>query len=209
MDVMEARATLKALVEQYFQDAAVYYAKQSFRVKGTKPLVTLSFGAVKRPLHPPTEIFDGRPVAYYPTVLQVQVDLFTHGKLRSMGKGVTPAAENTAAEDMMQFVNFLGSAYATRYCHEHDIAIVPLTDVQDLTDLINDTNYEYRAMIELELRFTSVAIGYTGTLDPSSIHWATGTLEPEISTTVSGGGNPELVGEEGDYFTSVEITEEP
>ena len=76
--------------------------------------------------------------------------------------------------------------------------------MQDLTDLINDTNYQYRAMVEIELRFTTVAIGYTGTLSPESITDGS-LLVPKVEETASGGGNSEVETEEKGYFDNVAI----
>ena len=59
--------------------------------------------------------------------------------------------ENTAENDILLFFNFLNSPYAVRYCNEHDIAIVLNNSVQDLTGIINDTEYEFRAMLEFEV----------------------------------------------------------
>lgn len=219
MDVSEARQVLYDLTKFYFQSAEVVYAKQSFRVKPQKPLATLSFGSINRPLNPPVKVVDGRPVSFYPTTMMCQIDLFTVGKQKTLQNGMTPVMENTAANDMLAFANFLGSEYAVQYCHDHDIAIVLMGTVQDLTDLINDTNYEFRAMLELELRFTSYAIGYTGTLSIDSIRHDTGEsggdiqgddvseLVPEIKPTPSGGGNEAALDAENDYFTNVSINE--
>ena len=224
VDVAEARQVIYDLTKFYFQKADVVFAKQSFRVKPIKPLVTLSFGTITRPLNPPVKVIDGRPVSLYPTTMMVQIDLFTKGRQREIAAGITPVMENTAANDMMAFAGFLGSEYAVQYCHKKDIAVVLLGNVQDLTDLINDTNYEYRAMLELELRFTSCAIGYMGTLsidsikhkgiDPSTGEHISGgdiqsddvsELVPEVEPTVSGGGNENVTADEDGYFTNVSI----
>lgn len=122
MDVGEARKAIYDLTKFYFQNAAVTYAKQSFRVKPTKPLVTLSFGSIMRPLNPPVKVIDGRPASFYPSTMMVQIDLFTKGKQRSIAEGITPVMENTAANDLMKFADFLGSEYAVQYCSKKDIA---------------------------------------------------------------------------------------
>ena len=168
MNVTEARATVKKLTEMYFANAKVVYAKQSFMSKPEKPLVMLSFGSVNRPLNPPSIIFDGYPVSFYPSTMQVQIDLFTLGNKKELKKDVY-VMENTAENDMLLFFNFLNSPYAVRYCNEHDIAIVLNNSVQDLTGIINDTEYEFRAMLEFEVRFTQLAVGDTGTLSPDNI----------------------------------------
>ncbi len=233
MDLSEAKETLRELTVKYFPNITVAYAKQSQMVKEDTPLVMLTFGVINRHINPPTQIVDGRPVSYYETSVSVQIDLFTKGRKRKIAKGISVAYENTAAEDLTKFVDFLNSEYAIQYCSAHDIAIVIPNAVTDLTDLINDTSYEFRAMVEVELRFTSVAIGYSGTLAaesierlppepgelPPTIDEATvfGDAEllmpkiektfviPKTQTSPSGGGNEELLEGEDSYFTNVAV----
>lgn len=226
MDIGQARGCILELAQRYFTKATVVFAKQSFAVKQKKPLVTLSFGSAIRPLNPPTKIVDGRPASFYPTTMMVQIDLYTIGRKIEIAKGITPVMENTAAEDLLAFVSFLNSEYVIQYCHNKDISIVVPNTVQDLTDLINDTNYEYRAMVEIELRFTTVAIGYTGTLDINSVKHSeideetglpvaggdiqaddvTGII-PEVVETTSGGGNTDMEADETGFFTNVAIND--
>lgn len=225
MKVSELKVMFRQLIERYFTGATVTYTKQSFRTKPKAPLVTLSTGSVNRPLNPPTKIIDGHPVSFYPASMPIQIDLFTHGRQMEVAAGYTPVVENTAEDDLIGFADFLNSDYVIQWCHERDIAIVVPNTVQDLTGLINDTNYEFRAMLEIMVYFTMTAIGYTGTLAPESVKHSTVApngdqidyegediqaddvtgLKPEIAVTPSGGGNQELLEEEGGYFSNVEI----
>lgn len=227
MNLSELKELIKQLTEMYFAGATVTYAKQSFVAKPANPLVTLTTGAVSRPMNPPVKIIDGRPVSFYPASVPIQIDLFTNGRQTDLAPGFTPIAENTAEDDMLSFANFLNSEYAVHWCHGHDIAIVVPNTVQDLTGLIHDTNYEFRAMVEITVYFTMTAIGYTGTLSPDSVKHSGGgesgnpaepgggdiqaddvtALMPEISQTPSGGGNADLAVEEDGYFTNVEIND--
>lgn len=204
MNISEARNCILELAQYYFQKAKVVFAKQSFAVKKNNPLVTLSFGSINIPLNPPTKVIDGRPVSFYPTTMMVQIDLYTPGRKIEIASDVTPVMENTAVEDLLAFVNFLNSEHVIQYCHQKDIAIVIPNTVQDLTDLINDTNYQYRAMVEIEFRFTSVAVGYTGTLSHASIK-DDSLVVPKVEETASGGGNSEVESQEEDYFDNVAI----
>lgn len=235
MDIKGVKAAMLELTQFYFKNATVIHGRQSHIAKQGKPLVTLYTGVVTRPLNPPTRIIDGRPVSFYPSSVTVQIDLFTMGQKKELAHGYTPVMENTAADDMMSFVNFLNSELAVRYCHQKDIALVVPNTVQDLTGLINDTAYEYRAMIEVTVYFTSMAIGYSGTLAESSLTKNSGSsggsegsessgssgsssdgssggdeaedyiLKPEVVETPSGGGNDEVLTDEDGYFTNVEI----
>lgn len=234
MKVSELKAAIKELTQFYFVKADVSFTKQSFKTKPAEPLVTISVGSVSRPMNPPVKIIDGRPVSFYPASVPVQIDLFTQGRRVEVKPGYTPIVENTAEDDLLGFVSFLNSEYAVNWCHARDIAILVPNTVTDLTDIINDTNYQFRAMVEVTVNFTMEAIGYTGTLDPMSVeHTASETnpepghkpgekyrggdiqaddvtsLDPEINTTPSGGGNVDLVKEETGYFSNVEINDRP
>ena len=162
MTLSELKKMLVQLTQTYFAGATVTYAKQSFVAKPGSPLVTLTTGSVNRSRNPPVKIIEGTPVAFYPASVPVQIDLFTHGRQEEVAPGFTPIAENTAEDDMLAFESFLNSPFVTQWCHQHDIAIVVPTAVQDLTDLVHDTNYEFRAMLEIAVYFTMTAIGITG-----------------------------------------------
>lgn len=227
--VNELKELLRELFELYFTEATVTYTKQSFAVKPTKPLVTLTTGSVTRPLNPPVKVIDGRPVAFYPASVPIQIDLFSQGRQKEVAPGFTPIIENTVEDDMLSFVDFLNSDYAVQWCHRNDIALVVPPTVNDLTGLINDTNYEFRAMIEVMVYFTMTAIGYTGTLSADSIiHKTVGPdgevieyrgediqgddvsgFEPVVEISPSGGGNREFAGTEAGYFTNVEVNDKP
>lgn len=125
-------------------------------------------------MNPPTVIMSGRPVSFYPATMPVQIDLFTNGRQMDMGPGMTPAVENTAEDDMLAFVNYLNSPYVVNRCHELDIAIIVPRTVQDLTGLINDTNYQFRAMAEITVYFTMESAGYTGSLPMDEAEGETG-----------------------------------
>lgn len=233
MNVAEVKEAIRQLTELYFSGAKVTYTKQSFTAKPTKPLVTLTSGTVSRPRNPPVKIIDGRPVSFYPATMPIQIDLFTHGRKKVLKPGQTPIMENTAEDDMLAFADFLNSDFAVQWCHERDLSIVISNTVEDLTDLINDTNYEYRAMIEVQVGFTMTAIGYTGVMSPESIKHSGVTVDPEtgeqtpyeytggdiqgedvtamepVAAQTPSGGNAELAEQEGGYFTNVEINNSP
>ena len=224
MDVSGVRKALLELTRYYFRGATVTFSRQSKMAKQGVPLVTLYTGVVTRPINPPQKVIDGRPVSFYPSSVPVQIDLFTKGRKVDMGEGFTPVMENTAVDDLLAFVNFLNSEFVAHYCEGKDIAIVIPNTVEDLTGLINDTSYEYRAMVEITVYFTQYAIGYSGSLsDDSVVHGydehgnpITGgdiqaddvtELDPAVSTSPSGGGNPEVLGDERGYFENVEIND--
>lgn len=220
MNVREARQLMYDLLSLYFKGASVMYGSQSNTVKPSAPLVTLSTVSVNRPANPPTATVDGYPVSYYPTAMVLQIDLYTKGAPVEVAPGQSVPMENTALNDMMEFANFLGSAYIVNWCHLNDVSLYVTEDVRDTTALINNASFQFRSTLELTLSFTQKAVGYTGILDAGSIKHTTPEgeaegddqapdvyVKPEFEPTPSGGGNTELAEETIGYFTEVEIKE--
>lgn len=166
MTVSELRTLLRQLTSMCFSKATVIFSGQSFIAQPETPLVTITVGSVQRPLNPPTKLIDGKPVAFYPATVPVQIDLYTNGKQTEIASGFTPIAENTAEDEMISFSNFLNSLYVIDWCNHRDIAIVVPNVVQDLSGLVHDTNYQFRAMLEITVYCTMTAIGYTACIDP-------------------------------------------
>ena len=234
MTLSDLKEELRRLTKLYFTGAEVSFSKQSFTAKPTTPFISLTMGPINRPINPPIIIINGRPVAVYPASTAIQIDLFTNGKQTEIAEGFTPLIENTAAEDLLDFASFLNSEYVVQWCHQRDLAILVPNTVQDLTGLVNDTNFEFRAMMEVTVYFTMTAIGYTGTLDAGSVKHGGTIVDPEtgeeksyeyeggniqaddvtelipiIKPTPSGGGNEDMVVEEDSYFSNVEINDKP
>ena len=81
----------------------------------------------------------------------------------------------------------------------------------DMTGLVNESNYEYRARVNLSLYFTQYSVGAAGVLLESSLVTSDDGsvyIDPQFEITSSGGGNQELADEMVGYFTDAEITEE-
>lgn len=189
MNQRELKRKLYELISTYYGEATVVWGRTK-KVRPGAPLVTLDAGSVLRPYHPIEKVVNGVPVASYQSATTVQVDLFTKGDKLTEESGVTAEYDNTAVSDMLDFVNFLQSLYVGDWCLKNDISIM-VNQVQDLTELINDTTWDYRAMVELEIGFTQYAIGYAGI----------GQNVPNSS----GGGTKELADEDVGWFEQVEI----
>lgn len=221
MNIREARDLMKELLTLFFGGATVMFAGQSHSVKPKAPLVTLTTISVNRPTNPPMETVDGHPVGYYPTMMTMQVDLYTKGAPITVGSDQIVPMENTALNDMLDLLNFIGSEYFVNWSHQKDIALAPKGEVRDTSALINSTSYQFRTTLELTLSFTQKAVGYVGILDASSIKHSTPDgeaegnddasdvyVEPEFTPSNSGGGTPELAEQIIGFFTEAEIKEE-
>lgn len=221
MNAREARSLMYWLLSIFFRGAEVTFASQSNTVKPIAPLVTLTTISVRRPMNPPAKTIDGHPVSYYPTTMMLQVDLYTKGAPVKVAPGHQVPMENTALNDMLDFSNFIGSEYFVDWSSQKDIALIPTGDVRDTTSLINNIGYQFRSTLELSLRFTQKAVGYTGILDPDSIKHGTPEgeasgdddapdvyIEPEFEQSPSGGGTNDLAEQITGFFTEAEIKEE-
>lgn len=230
MDTKEARGLMLDLLSKFFSGASVKHSKQPNTVKPKPPLVSLTTVSVKRPLNPTQKVIDGTIVSYYPTKMALQIDLYTKGAPVEQRPGFIAPAVNTALSDLIEFANFAASEYAVNWCHQHDVSIVLTGEAHDTSELINDTNYQFRATMELAMNFTQKAVGYTAMLAPSSIKHSSdpggtpGTsdtpvipdtdpdeaedvyIEPVFTPSASGGVSEELAKETLGYFTSAEIT---
>ena len=206
MTQSELKQKLTTLVEEYFGAATVSWG-MTRTVSSHVPQIVLSMGTLQRHYHPITRSVNGVPINAYPSQATLQVDLYTMGVKTKDIPGVKSAYDNTAVNDMTDFVNFLGSAYVDNWTGQNDLSIL-VSEVRDLTALINDTTWDYRAMIEIEVGFTQSAVGYTG------IMWENGVAygedgrplaeQPEFKPTPSGGRTLELAGNATGWFEQVE-----
>lgn len=220
MRLATAKELFRALTQRYFAGANVVFARQSRAAKMDIPLVTLTFGNVKRSWDSVRSEVDGHTVAAYASRVSIVVDLFTHGSPVLDDDGKPFAYENTAVDDMLAYVDFLGSQFVTDWCHRNDMSLMIEGDVQDLTGLVNDNNYEYRSRLNLMLHFTQQAVGYAAVMSEDSIQYPTGetdengdpiytTVEPTKTTSSTGlieGGSAEAGTVDPVIIPATEIT---
>ena len=210
MTERELKQKLYNLVSIYFGGAAVSWGKVSGTVKSGSPAIVLNTGDIKRSYQPIRKNIEGVSVNSYPSSTTLQVDLYTKGEKVIKKQNVTAANENTAVNDLVEFVNFLGSEWVDVWTFHEDITIIADT-VRNLSDIINDVRWEYRAMVELEIWFTQSAAGHTGTMwdggvayDENGNPLSLGKFKPNSS----GGGTQELADDTTGWFEQVEIEEE-
>ena len=194
----ELKQRLYDLVRFYFGGATITWGKVK-AVSPNVPQVVLNMGAVVRHYHPITQSVEGVAVNSYPSQTTLQIDLYTKGAPTSTEPGIAAAYENTAVNDLTDFLNFLGSAYTDDWSGRHDISLL-CNEVTDLTELVNDTSWDYRAMVELEVGFTQSAVGFTGTMYENGMHYhengsprydAEGyALDPQGNKLTDDEGNP-------------------
>lgn len=180
MRATEARELFRQITKQYFAAANVIFSNQSRAAKPEPGLVVLTPGAVKRPYLPNYQQIDGTMVGCYQSRMMISVDLFTHGSpVIDDDTGQTVAYENTAMDDMLSFADYLNSQFVTAWSHMNDVTVLLEGDAQDLTGIINDNNYEYRARVVVMFYFTQKAIGETAVAKEQSIRYPVYALDPE------------------------------
>jgi hypothetical protein len=159
----ELREVLCELVETFFGSTNIVWGMTG-NVNPNNPLVSLVLGDINRPYHPIKQTVNGVPTASYPSVTMLQIDLFTNGAKTTEETNVTATMENTAVSDLTDFVNFLGSDYVDDWTGLRDVSILANYPVRDLTAVTNKTSWDFRAMVELEIRFTQTAVGHAATM---------------------------------------------
>lgn len=213
MRLGEAKELFRQLTKKYFAGATVIFSNQPRTAKPEIPLVVITTGNTRRP-HTPNQVFEGgHQIGYYQTKLPITVDLFTNGS-PLVNNGAVIAYENNALEDILAFADFLNSDWSISWCHENDVSLIIDGDVQDLSGVVNDTSYEFRARMTVNFYFTHVTVGTAAVLDETSIRNpdrekdALPIVVPVFSPTPSGGGTQELANADVGYYTNVEIKEE-
>jgi hypothetical protein len=165
-------------------------------------------GAVNRPVTPIetfTEI--GNYVAAYPSDTTIQIDLFTKGKFVEIDEN-NNYYENTAVADMLNLLNYLDSPATVNWCALNDISLFRQGAVSDVSEIVNDTQWQYRAFAELHVGFTDWTAEYQGVLSDNAIVFDENDEPVSVDNTVweetdAGGGTEKLAKEETGYFEQV------
>jgi hypothetical protein len=81
-------------------------------------------------------------------------------------------------DEILCFADFINSQKTNDWCLANNIAFLTDTDAQDLTGVVNDTNYEYRARITINVYFTqdtdtTIGLENTGYFSDTSIQGGT------------------------------------
>lgn len=175
MKASEAKELFRQIAKGFFRNYTVIFSKQSRTPKPQVPLVTLSPGNVSRPQSANYEIQDGEPIGHYLSRLTIVVDLFTNGEPITEN-GTIVAYENIAMDEILAFADYINSIKTVDFCHQHDVSLLIDGDAEDLTGIVNDTNYEYRSRLRVQMYFTqdtasTIGIENVGSFSDEDIHW--------------------------------------
>ena len=189
MKLAEAKEEFRELVAHYFGSDHVFFANSKM-TKMPEPYVTIQFTGVERQVHE-TKVMspDGYGWAYREMTASVDLNLYTRG--RSVG-GSRTVFINTALDDIVSFLDYLGSDEGFGYQYKRNMAIAVVEQPRDLSALVREAQFQYRAMVGLTVRFTDMTYG------------GYGQNNNEIPNP-SGGGDKKMV-TEASYIEEAEIT---
>ncbi|MBQ7445913.1 MAG: hypothetical protein IJS71_08295 [Clostridia bacterium] len=178
MTVGQVKTFFYNLVKEYFTGATVVWGAVPTAVRPTLPFVTLQTGDIIRARD---GIIEGNDFTkYIPCRISIDVNLYTKGKAVSVTGGTY--YENTATEDLSDFVNFIMSPYAQAKFQAQNIGMSIEVGLRDLTQVL-DEEFEYRAMQEVTLSYNEESAGYAGI---TRANWQQNS---------SGGGSATLAGD--------------
>jgi len=175
LTIGEAKQFLYDLVSMYHPKALIVWTKTK-GVTPRPPYITLSHGSVERNRFP---IVDDEGEKWYSYSFVLEMNLYTVGKPVKV-EGAGTVYENTAVEDLEEFVRFVDSDGISDLTQEKNITIMQNAPIRDLSELIGDTKFNYRSMTEFMVTFTDKVSGEYG------VQNKTNTPNP------SGGGTTEF-----------------
>ena len=124
------------------------------------PLVVIYMTNIQRPFLPTREYINGIINDNYPISTILSVDLVSHGEPVTDEPNIASQNKNTAVSELLDFANFINSVYVDNWCNINNISL-RVRAVQDLTAIINDNAWQYRALLEIDVGFIQTASGYT------------------------------------------------
>lgn len=191
MTFPEVKKFLYELVKRYHPGAVAVWTKTK-GVMPKPPYITLGYRNLNRSAFPLSD--DEAEHRYYNYDFVFEVNLYTAGKKINAGAG--SYYENTAVEDLEEFVRFLDSDGITDELAEKGITIVMNPPIRDLSELIGDTKFDYRSMCEFKVSFAGLADGRYG------------VSGSQAAPNPSGGGMEEFAEAETYAIKEIKIQEE-
>lgn len=183
MKVRQANDIFRNLTAEYFNKAETVFANQSRKAKPKIPLVTIRPGNVKRTTFSNSSTIDGTNISAYPSRIQYQVDLFTNG-VPYVVDGETLYYENSAMDEIQSFIDYLNSEYVRTLCRKNDVSILVEGDAQDLTGIVNDSNYEFRSRLTVLFYFTQTSVGSAAVLSEDSVQYPVYETDTETGDVI-------------------------
>lgn len=190
MKIAEAKEEFRKLVADYFGGSHVFFADSKMS-KLPEPYLTIQVTGVQRQVHESKLVRDnGYSDAYREIIASIDLNLYTKG--RSIAESQMVYA-NTSLDDLVGFMDYLESEIGMGKQSTAGIAVAVDSQPKDLSALIREAQFQYRAMASFTVRFTDMTYGdyYQNNNDLPN---------------ASGGGNKEMITEPS-YIETVEIAQ--
>lgn len=162
MNFGEAKKYSRDIVAVYFGDGHVFYAEQKMAKKPV-PYLTVKFSGLGKVRSKITK-YDRESQCfkdYWQANTKMELNLYTLGK-NIAPKDAEPVYENTAVEDMDDFVKFLCSDEIIEDMDRNNIVIAINGRIMDLSFLENNSEFRYRSMAEFDVNFIDSSYGLYG-----------------------------------------------
>lgn len=166
MTVNKVKAFIEDLTKEYFSGAHVVWAGQSMVHRGN-PTVMLRIRNIQTAPNPVTKYVDGDIFDSYPATAQLEINLFTDGRMEQVEENMIMPRKNTAVHDLNGFQIFLRSEYVQLKNSKGNVFITPLGPINDVSAIRDNTEREYSAMQEYTVHFAITTQGFAGVMDAS------------------------------------------
>ncbi len=192
MDLGEVKQLIYEMVARYHPGALIVWQKTK-GVTPRPPYITLGYNNLERSLFLLPD--DESEHKYYNYTFTLEINLYTIGREIKVNGVGTGAYENTAVEDLEEFVRFLESEAITNELAMKGVSVVLTPPIRDFSELIGDTKFHYRSMAEFVVAYTGLADGEYG------------VQGSKLIPNPSGGGTKEMAEAGAAVIETVEITE--
>lgn len=193
MEIPELRDALYDIVSSFFGNTEIIWAEQQQSVKPSLPFVMIKLSGISASRYA-IVTSDDIELSCKPATAKMEVQLFTQGKYHQD----ECYTESTASSDMMDFIWYIDSPSVTDKCTSLDISIERSGDLIETNQLV-DNQFEYRAMQEFDVSFTTIRRGRA-------------CIAPETGKSAfpnsSGGGSEQMASEVNGVIEKVNFSEE-
>ena len=191
MKVRAVQEAVREVVSDFFTGGTVWWTNQKMP-RPKSPYIMLALQNFRRNQHG-AEYMDtetGYITRYTETTVSMVMDLY------EVGLNESETIKNTVLDDMESFIMFIESDAITDRLDALGIALaVRDNSIQELSDILNDAQFRYRARAVFDLRFQNDAVGPYG-------------QNGITAGGAGGGGKSEYSEAEAEYFTAMEATGE-
>lgn len=190
MTFSDVKKLFYRIVKKYHPNAVVVWTK----TKGVTPMppyITIGYSNLNRSAFPLSD--ESRNHRYYNYDVLFEINLYTVGREIKSDSG--SYYENTAVEDLEEFIRYLDSDEITEELAKNNVTIVMNPPIRDLSELIGDTKFNYRSMCEFTVSYVGLADGRYGISGNQAV------------PNPSGGGTKDMADITIETIEDIEITE--